>query len=112
MDGISPTLALAVLLFGASDNAHGTASQASETAAQDRSGCPVLLLTGDPAQLAAPGTWSNEAFWISAPDALALPNVIDPTWTDAERSGDLGSAALLQPDDPIVRHLVPVATIG
>jgi hypothetical protein len=115
MDGISPTLAFAVLLFGLSDDARNTTIDA-ESAAAVEAGCPIVMMTGDPTQSATPESWT-EAFWSSAVDAPTLPDVMDPKWADApfpeieppEPAGDVAPAASAYGADPVVRRAVPVS---
>jgi hypothetical protein len=116
MDGISPTLAFAVILFGLSDNPRDTADKANEATADNR--CPVLMM-GDPMQSAAPQSWT-EAFWRVADDTTAVPDIIDPRWDDPglpllaqpAPASDVASAALMPGDDPIARRAVPAAESG
>ena len=111
MEGISPTLAFAALLFGLSDGPHDTAhDRLAEAAIKDD--CPALMVIGDPAQFAAPESWA-EAFKDSATGLPVLPEIIDPTWTDAaEPRRELATAAVLRGTDPIARRAVAVGASG
>jgi hypothetical protein len=51
MDGINPTLAFAVLLFGLSGNAHDGTHQSIKAQIEDRAGCPTQMAhESDPVQ--------------------------------------------------------------
>jgi hypothetical protein len=107
MDGISPTLAFAVLLFGLSD---GARDPGAEAALEDRPGCPMLAITGDPISPAPSEDWAD-AF---------LPHVIEPKWEDpvdsgVERPGPVDDhvlAATAGGADPIFRRTITVGATG
>ena len=109
MESISPTLALAVLLFGISGNTNEATQQASIDTS--KSGCPDLT---DSSLAAAPQSWT-EAFSDASGSTVALPVVIDPKWSDSEPSvvedshppAEVASAAPVSSSDPITRNTVP-----
>jgi hypothetical protein len=120
MDGINPTLAFVILLYGLSGNAPDAANDpAAEINVEDGSGCSVLMITGDPPEPASKESWTG-AFWDSAISASVLPDVIDPKWADAafpkiERADPTGAPALLMVDqrsDPIVRRTVAAGVLA
>lgn len=108
MDGINPTLAFGVLLFGLSGNARDAANDPATTVDVERgSGCPTLMVAPDPSQTAAMEPWA--AYWNSAASASALPDVMDPKWIDfafpeIESLDPSGS-------DSIKRQVIPVANV-
>jgi hypothetical protein len=126
MDGITPTLALAALLLGLSGNARDAVNnQTAELRIEGGSGCPTLVVSGNPAQLPSREMWAEE-FWSTAsrgstPRDLIDPNGMERALLEAKRSdlvADPAPAAAHQSSDPVMRRIVttgknlPIAAPG
>ena len=82
MDGINPTLAFAALFFGLSGNPRDANNdQTAALEIEDGSGCPTLIVSGEPAQLPSQEMWAEE-FWSTATSGATLPDSIDSSWTE------------------------------
>ncbi len=112
MDGINPTLAFAALLFGLSGNARDAVdNQTAALEIEDGSGCPTLVVSGDPAQLPSREMWAEE-FWSTASRGSTPPDLIDPNGMEralleAKRSDLVGDPAPAHlSSDPVMRRIV------
>ncbi|MEZ5829968.1 MAG: hypothetical protein R3D05_02170 [Dongiaceae bacterium] len=101
MDGIHPTLAFAALFLGLSGNAHhATNTPPSQVELRGAIECPALTLSGNLTKPSNQSTWT-EAF----ENSLVGPDDLEPKSADAAAAGPERSS-----HDPIMRHLVPVAS--
>lgn len=106
MDAINPTLALAALLFGLSGNARDAVNdQSAALETEDRSGCPTLILAGDPAQPPSQEMWDDE-FWNTASRGSNLPDLTDPSWMESTLLEIKRAQAMNQGSEPIMRGAV------
>jgi hypothetical protein len=99
MDGMNPTLAFAVLLFGLSGNTRD--DTVDPTMEADRgSGCPLLMIVANPP---APASQTDLAAAFELGDGEAnispLPDVAEPAWVNA------GPAPLNDGADPMMRRM-------
>lgn len=120
MDGVNPTLAFAVLLFGLSGNARdATNSPPIESELDGGSGCPALMIETEVPEPASREILA-ETFWNGVAEAPDIPVVRDPTWADpafpgmdgATPTGDSALATGASGSDPLRRRNVPAGAGG
>ncbi|HET6160834.1 MAG TPA: hypothetical protein VFE34_20990 [Dongiaceae bacterium] len=112
MDGVNPTLAFAVLLFGFSGNTHDPPTNAE---IESEAGCPTLMIARDAPQPSIQETWT-EAFQNSlesAPAAAVDEQLAGSVFRQIEGpqpNSDLAPVAAADGSDPIMRRIFPVGT--